>query len=375
MKQTLPIEKARELAEKSGLESLVARVDKAEADGWQVITLEAIPDGHGGWDIGAAAPTSVMVAWFLRQWEAESVAIPGGEAAAELHITLAYLGAAAELTLDQQRRLTGVVGEVAMSHYHLQGQLRGTGRFSNGEDTDPYWVGVEIPGLKELRADLVTALVDAGYALKGIGDTNKEYTPHVTVAYIPADAETPPMDFRPIDVTIDSLTVCVGPNQFKLSLQEPARDYDEYAYNPGGWAPAAITKALDQVEEERYTLAPWYIPDRLDAHGEWTDTRELQKTFHGYLAKEDRSIRLQHNTDIVAGRWADGVVWPVEFTTTLTKADGTQTEHTFPAGTPYLGVYWEPWAWELIKAGKLRGYSIGGSSSRMLVDLPGPKGD
>jgi hypothetical protein len=146
-------------------------------------------------------------------------------------------------------------------------------------------------------------------------------------------------------------------------------------WHPGGWAPQIVSKALDQVEEERYTLAPWYIPDRLDAHGEWTDPRELQKTFHAYLAKEDRAIRLQHNTDIVAGRWADGVVWPVEFTTTLQKADGTQTEHTFPAGTPYLGVYWEPWAWELVKAGKLRGYSIGGSSSRMLVNLPEPDAD
>lgn len=89
MKQTLPIEKAQELAEQSGLESLKARVQKAYDDGWQLITLEAIPDGYGGYDIGASAPTSVMVAWFLRPWEAEQVAVPGGEAQAELHITLA----------------------------------------------------------------------------------------------------------------------------------------------------------------------------------------------------------------------------------------------------------------------------------------------
>jgi hypothetical protein len=43
---------------------------------------------------------------------------------------------------------------------------------------------------------------------------------------------------------------------------------------------------------------------------------------------------------------------------------------TFPANTVFLGVQWEPWAWELVKADKLRGYSIGGRAQRLLADLP-----
>jgi hypothetical protein len=35
-----------------------------------------------------------------------------------------------------------------------------------------------------------------------------------------------------------------------------------------------------------------------------------------------------------------------------------------------MGVVWEPWAWDLVKAGKLRGYSIGGMAQRMEADLP-----
>lgn len=65
----------------------------------------------------------------------------------------------------------------------------------------------------------------------------------------------------------------------------------------------------------------------------------------------------------------EAVTWPEAFTTKLTKASGETTEHTFPAGTPYLGVIWEPWAWDLIKAGKLTGYSIGGKTDFMEVDL------
>jgi hypothetical protein len=35
----------------------------------------------------------------------------------------------------------------------------------------------------------------------------------------------------------------------------------------------------------------------------------------------------------------------------------------------FLGVKWKPWAWELVKGGKIRGYSIGGRAERLFVDL------
>lgn len=364
---TVTIEKARELATASGLESLAARVDKAEQDGWNVLTLQAVPDGNGGWDLGVTAPTGTMVAIMLPDYIADQVAVPGGEPAADLHITLAYLGSE-ELSLDDQRKLIGVVGEVCLDQPELRGNLAGTGRFTNGEDTDPFWVGVDIPGLTELRAKLVTALSDAGFTLPPTpGDG---YTPHVTVNYIPAEQETPPLDFNPISIEVEALTVCVGPSRFELGLQELDNEYP--ALEPRGWAPRVMTKSIETVEEDRFTLGPWYIPDRLDAHNEWSDARELEKSFHGYLAKEDRGIRLQHNRDIVAGRWVSGMVVPTPYTVPMTKADGTTENVTYPPGTPFLGVQWEPWAWELVKAGKLRGYSIGGTSERMLVDLPQP---
>jgi hypothetical protein len=36
----------------------------------------------------------------------------------------------------------------------------------------------------------------------------------------------------------------------------------------------------------------------------------------------------------------------------------------------FLGVIWNEESWQLVKEGKLRGYSIGGFSDRMLADLP-----
>jgi hypothetical protein len=125
-----------------------------------------------------------------------------------------------------------------------------------------------------------------------------------------------------------------------------------------------------KADEKRFTLGPWYIPDTADAHNEWTDTEELQNALWNYVKKGDRRIRLQHNKDVVAGEWLETMTWPYPVTVPVTKVDGTTEAVTYPTGTVFMGVQWEPWAWELVKKGKLTGYSIGGKAERMLVDLP-----
>jgi hypothetical protein len=125
-----------------------------------------------------------------------------------------------------------------------------------------------------------------------------------------------------------------------------------------------------KAEEKRFTLGPWYIPDTKDAHNEWTDSEELQNALWEYVKKGDRRIRLQHNRDVVAGEWLETMTWPYPVTVPVTKADGSGENVTYPTGTVFMGVQWEPWAWELVKKGKLTGYSIGGKAERMLVDLP-----
>lgn len=125
---------------------------------------------------------------------------------------------------------------------------------------------------------------------------------------------------------------------------------------------------LEKEAELRYTFSPWYVPESLDAHSEWTDRREVQQAFWNYLADDNRVIRLQHNLDVIAGEWVEGATWPFEVTVPVKHPDG-DTEYTFPAGTPFLGVIWEPWAWELIKSGEIRGLSIGGTANRAEAEL------
>jgi len=128
---------------------------------------------------------------------------------------------------------------------------------------------------------------------------------------------------------------------------------------------------LAKRAEQRYTLGPVYVPGVEDAHGEFTDEDTLQKALWEWVRRDNRSIYLQHS-EKVAGEMVEVLTWPFEVTTDLTVPGEGVTKYTFPADTPFMGVIWEDWAWELVKAGALRGYSIGGRARRMEADLPVP---
>lgn len=138
-------------------------------------------------------------------------------------------------------------------------------------------------------------------------------------------------------------------------------------------APEQAVQHLDLLhkadDEHRFTLGPWYIPNRYDAHGEWTDATELQSALWDYVKSGDRDIRLQHNRDIVAGEWLEAMSFPVPVSIGMTKS-GSGEQVVYPSGTVFLGVQWKPWAWDMVKAGKIRGFSIGGAAARIEMDMP-----
>lgn len=126
---------------------------------------------------------------------------------------------------------------------------------------------------------------------------------------------------------------------------------------------------IAKAAEHRYTLGPAYVPDREDAHGEFTDSATLQKAMWEWVRKGDRTIYLQHS-EKPAGEMVELLTLPFPLEASLTVPNQGVTKFQFPANTPFLGVIWEPWAWDLVKSGQLRGYSIGGSARRVEADLP-----
>ena len=151
---------------------------------------------------------------------------------------------------------------------------------------------------------------------------------------------------------------------------EEVTEEDIKKYSPEILESPEVSFVSKSAEERRYTLGPMYVPDRIDAHNEWTDSLELQKSVWDYVRNGDRRIRLQHDKEVVAGEWVEVMAWPYEVSVPMQKADGSSAQITFPQDTVFLGVIWEPWAWEMVKVGKLRGYSVGGRAQRLEVDLP-----
>lgn len=371
-KATMPIEAAKTLAKSITddifMEGFMRGLAEAEAANWDAVTIMEEETAEG-FDVSIVEPSGVIVGWFLNSWEADKLALPGGEPASDLHITLGYFGDASAMSADQQRKLIGVTSEVALRHTELEGELRGVGRFSNGQETDPFWVGADIPGLAELRDDLISSLETAGIPTTGFG-AGKAFVPHITVAYLQADDPTPPVTVRGVHAGVTELTIAIGGARHKVSLTPRATEAYPEETQLSAYIPQLVTKSRATIEEDRFTLGPWYVPNSVDAHGDWTDPAEIQKALWGYVDSGDRDIRLQHNRDIKAGRWVEAMTWPFEVEVPLTKADGTITKYKYPAGTPFMGVVWDEWAWELVKAGELRGFSIGGTGDLLLANLP-----
>lgn len=135
----------------------------------------------------------------------------------------------------------------------------------------------------------------------------------------------------------------------------------------------SLSKAffLQKQAEKRFTLGPLYVPDFMDAHGEWTDANELQAGVWHWVRTGDRRIFLQHDTDVEAGEWVEVMTMPQAWTVQMMDAQGNPIgEVTYPPNTTFLGVVWNEEAWEMVKAGQLRGYSIGGYSDRVMADMP-----
>jgi hypothetical protein len=128
---------------------------------------------------------------------------------------------------------------------------------------------------------------------------------------------------------------------------------------------------LRKQAANRFTLGPLYVPDFMDAHGEWTDSDELQQAVWKWVQGGDRTIYLQHDRKVRAGEWVEVMTMPQPWTVDMLNGQGESIgKITYPKGTVFLGVIWDEGPWRQILNGELRGYSIGGFSDRVLADLP-----
>lgn len=376
MRQTVSIAKAAEIAAEFQEADFTQAVEEARAAGLQSVEIVTVDDDGNGGEIYVLRPKTIMIAWKPREFVRRRIAIPGGEPESEIHLTILYLGAVDDFTIEQQRTIIGTVTEVVQSRKPIQGRVNGVGRFlePNDDGLTPVWLGGDFVGLRELRDDLKAALNQAGIEWE---EKYPDYQPHITIGWIPEDADTPMVAINPFDTEITCVTVYIGGLEYEISLDGPEwgpgemEPYFDGEYDGNLYVPILKGAAQPvQKEELRYTYGPWYVPESVDLHKEWATRDTVQQALWKYVDRGDRDIRLQHNTDIVAGRWVELATIPFPVSVPVENEHGVLVKHTYPAGTPFMGVIWEPWAWELVKAGKIRGYSIGGTAQRVLVDMP-----
>lgn len=365
-----------------------------------------------------------MVALYPLRHQAEAIAACSGVqlSADDLHITLAYLGDQPP-TPEAVQKILDAVEAACAGHTALRGSITGAGHFPG----KAIWAAVSVPGLAEMRTDICRALAECGIPQQSehgytphmtLVDNDADYAdmpdvPHgapldFDCAYLSVGTQKYILPLSPRDdddvdmaqpdpsqtsqggirdprrpkkpltktltlptmVTWDPATMPYGTTYGFTPTQYPStsantltaaipRQQAITAEVPGDYG------VIRKEDSRRFTLGPWYVPDFEDAHGDSMTSDELQRALWNYVDHADREIRLQHNKGVVAGRWVEAVSWPYPCTVAMMQADGATQDMTFPPGTCFLGVIWEPWAYEMVKDGRITGLSLSGSATRI----------
>ena len=177
----------------------VARITRRDpARGRGTVATKAQEQAHTGVMVALMVPSPVLAG------------LPGvTEPSDGLHITLAYLGDATDIQLaPRKERLIACLRDWASGCAPLAGVINGLGRFFNREqdDTNAVYAAPDVPGLSEARQSLIACLSRAGVYAAG----NHGFTPHITLAYVAADASTPDIRLEDIPIAFDAITLAWG---------------------------------------------------------------------------------------------------------------------------------------------------------------------
>lgn len=175
------------------------------------------------WDCERQLHQGAMVALYLSPADAERLVVdhPQATPADEMHLTLLYLGRVDEMEVDRDA-LTAVLRDFAATNSPLSIKLTGVGRFFGvGDgDEDAYYAIVESVGLQELRGELVTAVS----ALDIEPDNPRDFTPHITLAYLQREEVAPAVNLPETEINLGTLTLKWGDERVDYPLGENKRE-------------------------------------------------------------------------------------------------------------------------------------------------------
>lgn len=218
-----------------------------------------------------AVPDGVMIAFYPPAALARQLAVEGGEPASELHVTLALPGKLSELTPEQQKRLLDIVRGFALLSRPLEGVFGGVTTFPAHDGVKPVVLLVDVPGLPAWRQRLVEILALNGYSVA----SDHGYLPHLTLQYVPADAEVA-VETPTVPLRFETITLVMGEKKRTWQLggnPEVAEPLESFAAKPPNQskeaAAVAAYQAALQAAYDDWAAAAW--PQLVEAEDEDRD--------------------------------------------------------------------------------------------------------
>lgn len=158
---------------------------------------------HSGSIVAFFLPPNIIVQLAMTQRSfpiASRLTSPG-----EMHLTLAYLGEAANLSDEQRFTLNNALAVFAQNEQPIIGRLNGIGRFHGVGDAgeDAIYATFDSPQLPAWRQRLNETLISVGLMV----DVDRGFIPHVTLGYMASDLPTPLCYLPSDDITFNSLWI------------------------------------------------------------------------------------------------------------------------------------------------------------------------
>lgn len=158
----------------------------------------------------------MMICWLVPREVADLIAIKDGEAADQLHVTIAYLGRLSENPPDAIQWAEGAM-QMAAHSPALGGRIAGIGRFPasvSSDGMDPLYADVDVRGLHELRRGLIDWLKLGEIAVRD----DFAFHPHITLAYLDPTEKSPIDRLEPIPIRVDVLELWVGDQRIRMEM-------------------------------------------------------------------------------------------------------------------------------------------------------------
>lgn len=212
--------------------------------------------GRYNTELTANVSDGVMLAFYLRDADAQAMALasaPDGVEmmpAAQLHVTLAYLGTVDELRIEEAWLLE-MASYIARDMVVVTTEVNGVGRFLNAAENDgmePLFAICQSEQLYRFRRRVVEFLEE----FDGAPERYHVYLPHITLAYAPPGVDVP-LQVERRTLVFDALAVSWGGRTVTFPLQGDIREEmqvnqqekDQAKVNPK--VKAAVDKAAAEI--------------------------------------------------------------------------------------------------------------------------------